>query len=212
MHKRFTVLMVCLMLATAFTGCGNKKEALVEHAASVSGIPEAYMIEEDNYFDYQPGLECSAFASAYLLRHYGVEATGLELFQDFPDKVPDGSGVYPQGIVTFFSDLGYQAEFVYDATVEELKEEVAKGAPVIVFIHVGDPEVNVHYTHYVPIVGYDETYFYFAESLDYMANCKDEEDLPYNRKTEIKDFQKIWANIEGYWDYPYFSIAPKGEE
>ena len=216
-----------MLLSCIFSGCGTNALSQTQPSSSVekstledisslniveADFPEAYMVEQDNYFDYQPGPECSAFSSAYLLRHYGEEAVGLELYQDFPGKLPDGNGVYPQGIVSFFLDKGYEAEFVSDATVEDLKREIAKGAPVIVFIHGQEPVDNLHNTHYVPIIGYDEAYFYFAESSSGLANCKDEEDVAYNRKTEIETFEKLWVNIDGVWDHPYFSILPPSKE
>lgn len=168
--------------------------------------PEAYLIASENYFDYQSGMECAAYSSAYLLRHYGSEADGLKLFETFPQKAPDG-GIMPYGIEAFFEKRGYDAEFNHDGTIEALKAEIHKGAPVIVFIHVRVPYTSTHDTHYVPLVGYDSEYFYFAESLAEFANCKDETGLSYNRKTKITDFEQLWKNIDGTWDNPYFSIA-----
>lgn len=170
-----------------------------------SALPREFMVEADNYFDYQTGMECAAFSSAYLLRYYGEEADGKTLFETFPSRAPDG-GTMPQGIITLFQERGYEAEFVTNGTVEDLKAELAKGAPVIVFIHVEEPYSSPHYTHYIPLVGFDEEYFYFAESLTKYANCKKETGISYNRKTEISKFQRLWENIDGYWDYPYYRI------
>lgn len=170
--------------------------------------PEAYMTTSKNYFDYQPGQECSAFASAYLLRHFGEEADGLELFEDFPGKLPGGGGVYPSGVEQFWNDRGgYTAEFKSGGTIDELKRLVSTDVPVIVFIHVEEPYESTHNTHYLPLVGYDTDYLYFAESLEYLANCKDEPDLGYNRKTERTKFERLWTNIDGTWDNPYFMIT-----
>lgn len=191
------------------TGCSGAESPPRPSESSIasSGYPSSYMIEEENRFDYQPGLECSAFASAYLLRHYGEEASGLELFENFPGKISDGSGVYPQGIVTFFTERGYNAEFTSADSVDDLKALISKGDPVIVFIHADEPYTNPHYTHYVPVIGYDEDSIYFAESLDYKANCMEEEGLPYNRKTPIDEFERLWQNVEGMYDKPYFLIS-----
>lgn len=164
------------------------------------------MITAKNYFDYQSGLECSAFSSAYVLRHYGEEANGVELFKNFPGKVSDGGGS-PYGIVTFFENSGYAVEYKCNGTIDDLKKQLSKGVPVIVFIRVNEQSV---YTHYVPLVGYDNDYFYFAESLSYLANCKEEKDIHYNRKTKISIFKELWANIDGRWNYPYFVISKSG--
>lgn len=210
----------CLLL----TGClevtadteASVTEASINEAsvieASVTDItPDAYMIDRaSNYFDYQPGFECSAFASAYLLRHYGVEAEGLELFENFPGKLSAG-GVMPQGLVTYFQSQEYEAEYICDGSIDDLKEELAKGAPVIVFIHVEEPYTSTHNTHYVPLVGYDEDYFYLAESLEYLSEFKDETDLDYNRRIELSKFEKLWENIDSMWDNPYFRITLPAE-
>ena len=168
------------------------------------------MITAENQFDYQPGLECSAFASAYVLRHFGEDAWGMELFEDFPGKLSVG-GVLPTGIEQFFREHagGYRAEFRRGGTIEDLKREVSKGVPVIVFIHVEEPYDTPHNTHYLPLIGYNSEYFYFAESLDYMANCKDEVGLRYNRKTEISKFERLWKNIDATWENPYFVVTKR---
>ena len=222
MHANKKPLLTLLALACAtglLAGCGGAPveeiriacEAsadIKEDADSEHQFPDTYLITEQNYFDYQPGLECAAFSSAYVLRHFGEEADGLELFEDFPGKLPDGSGVYPSGVKQFWDDLeGYAAEFKSGGTVEELKGLVSTGVPVIVFIHVEEPYTTTHNTHYLPLIGYDEEYFYFAESLDYLANCKDGPGLGYNRKTEISKFERLWSNIDGVWEQPYFVIT-----
>lgn len=183
----------------------SSEEVPVEDKTS---IPESYIITSKNYFDYQPGLECAAFSSAYLLRHYGKEADGLKLYETFPGKL-SGGGATPYGIETYFNDNGYIATFKTDGTIENLKKQVSKGDPVIVFIHIEEPYETTHNTHYIPLIGYDKDNFYFAESLKDYANCKDEKDISYNRKTTIEKFMRLWDNIDGYWDNPYFVIEEK---
>ncbi len=209
------LITIILMGMILLNGCGGNTDTPVQlrkpealQTPEEVPIPDEFMIESDNYFDYQKGMECAAFSSAYLLRHYGEEADGETLFEDFPSRASDG-GTMPQGIVTLFQERGYEAEYVTNGTVEELKAELIKGAPVIVFIHVDEPLSTLHNTHYIPLVGYDEEYFYFAESLKGRANCKKDTSLPYNRKTLITKFERLWENIDGYWDYPYFVISPE---
>lgn len=220
MKKNIAIILISLLLAFAVSGCGKEdvtesmdaSSAVAGHedtaVSESSAVPDSYMVTGENYIDYQPGLECSAFSSAYLLRHYGEEADGLVLYEDFPGRLA-GGGAMPYGIEEFFNGRGYDAEFKSDGTVDILKELVSRGAPVIVFIHVEEPYETTHNTHYVPLIGYDADYFYFAESLTDYANCKDEKDVTYNRKTEIAKFNRLWANIDGAWDYPYFVITKK---
>lgn len=215
---KFTAMFLWIgCVAVILVGCSGKADLAkpIEQESTATSevdvaenmpISESYMVTGDNYFDYQPGLECAAFSSAYLLRYYGEEADGLTLYENFPNKLP-GGGVMPNGIKEFFSGRGYQAEFKSDGTVAVLKELLSQGAPVIVFIHVEEPYESTHNTHYIPLIGYDADYFYFAESLIDYANCKDEKDVPYNRKTEIAKFERLWANIDGTYDYPYFVIT-----
>lgn len=212
--KKWIDVFWILILFSITTGCGRTASNSTvsdydSRSSSIAGteIPDSYMLEnKDNYFDYQSGLECSAFSSAYVLRHFGEPANGMELYQDFPEKMSDG-GVMPQGIVTLFESKGYTAEFRPDGTLDELKAELNKGAPVIVFIHIKEPYTNTHNTHYVPMVGYDKEYIYLAESISTLANCKAETDVPYNRKIEWGKFEKLWTNIDGMWDYPYYVIT-----
>lgn len=187
-------------------GTGNGYEDRTDAAVD---FPAAYMIESDNYIDYQDGMQCAAFSSAYVLRHFGEQADGMEIFEDFPNRAPDG-GIFPNGIVSYLEGKGYQAEFKQDGTVEELKYHVSRGTPVIVFIHTEEPYESVHYTHYIPMVGYDEEYLYFAESILELANCE-EDQTAYNRKTDIPKFERLWLNIDGIWDNPYFIVTRQPE-
>lgn len=187
---------------------GGQAAEIASIEASDGTYPDAYMVTAKNRFDYQTGLECSAFSSAYVLRHYGEDASGVELFKTYPNKVPN-RGVPPYGIEKFFQARGYEAVFKEDGTIADLKRLVSKGAPVIVFIHLTEPYASTHNTHYLPLVGYDKEYLYFAESLSEFANCKAEKDVVYNRKTDIAKFRRLWDNIDGMWDNPYFLITKK---
>lgn len=204
MYKRYICLLSVLLLCF---GCSSKTHSYYEENKPDYEFPSSFMIEDDNHFAYQPGLECSAFSSSYILRHYGEEMEGMDLYPLMPNKLANGQGVYPKGIVNYFNAHGYEAEYIEDASIDEIKYEVSLGAPVIVHIHVEEPKETIHATHYVPIVGYDEEYFYFAESLEDYANCKDQSDLPYNRKTSIEEFKKLWNNIDGVFEQPYFKIV-----
>ena len=56
-----------------------------------------------------------------------------------------------------------------------LKNEVAKGKPVIVLIRI---ETKKTYLHFVLVVGFDKNNLFLSESLERFENCKNEH---YNR-------------------------------
>lgn len=63
----------------------------------VSDLPESYMIiNETNYVQFQDGLDCGGYATAYVLRHLGEDIQGDELYSNMAYKV--GRGVSLRGI------------------------------------------------------------------------------------------------------------------
>ena len=148
--------------------------------------PANYLIQQNNRIDFQNNTECAAFSTAYLLRHFGMEAEGKALYTHFPSKTKAGT-VYPKGIRSVLRKNGFKTNY-YKGNINTLKYEVSKGTPVIVFIKVHE---GSNHLHFVPVVGYDEEYIYLAESLGHLVNC-DANNKKYNRKVPIKEFQKLW--------------------
>ncbi|MRN53757.1 C39 family peptidase [Paenibacillus monticola] len=155
---------------------------------STIAIPNSYVIQSSNRMDIQHNYECAAFSSAYVLRHFGMKSDGNKLYKDYPRKLYDGT-VTPKGILLFFKKHGYNA-FFCSGNVDTLKKQVNLGIPVIAFIRVLPDQRNLHF---VPVVGYDDEYFYLADSLEHTINCYE---TCYNRKVLIRDFEtlcKTWV-------------------
>ncbi len=141
--------------------------------------PEFFCADAENRIDYQTDGKCAAYAAAYLLRHFGENAGGEELFPEL--KRPFGFAS-ANSIVDFFEKHGYQAKACY-GNIDTLKRRLTEGNPIIVFIRIpGD-------THYVVVVGYDEQYIYLADSLAENANASNAQ---YNRVLRAEDFEDIW--------------------
>jgi hypothetical protein len=151
---------------------------------NIIDVPKTYFIESENTIDIQKNFECAAFSSAYLLRHFNIEADGNELYRKFPRKLFNGN-VAPKGVITFFEKQNYKASF-HKGDIVTLKKRISKGIPVIVFTKVFPQK---KYLHFVPVIGYDDEYLYFAESLKYLINCNEKN---YNRKTRIAEFDTVW--------------------
>ncbi|MEC1375519.1 cysteine peptidase family C39 domain-containing protein [Heyndrickxia oleronia] len=148
--------------------------------------PTNYLIKRNNRIDLQNNRECAAFSTAYVLRHFGMEADGDELYTNFSSKMKSGN-VYPKGIRTVLREKGFKTIY-YKGNINSLKYEVSKGIPVIVFIKVHKDRKNLHF---VPVVGYDTEYIYLSESLSQLVNCNDD-NKSYNRKVPINEFGKLW--------------------
>lgn len=147
-------------------------------------VKKEFLVTKANRTDIQDGFKCSAFSTAYILRHWGIEENGNHLYEVIPNKMRDGY-VYPKGILNLLLRYGFRAKY-YIGNITALKNEISKGNPVIVMIRV---QIDKNWLHYVPVVGYDEQYVYIAESLYTLVNFDGQY---YNRKVEIKEFIKLW--------------------
>ncbi len=159
--------------------------------------PDAFIIEENNIFETQVVNECSAFSSAYILRHFGEDERGLQLYENFNYKLPFSGYVLPKGILEYFKDSSYQVR-MYTGTLETLKTQLTKGTPIIVLVGSG-----LNWQHYMTVVGYNESAneIYFFDSL----RDKDENnDLPGNRTLSIDYFLSMWDNGLPIFNHLYF--------
>lgn len=148
--------------------------------------PANYLVKRNNRIDIQNKRECAAFSTAYVMRHFGMEAEGDELYINFSSKTRSGD-VYPKGICTMLRKKGFKTNY-YKGNINTLKYEVSKGTPVIVFIKVKEDLNNLHF---VPVVGYDKEYIYLSESLRHLVNCNND-NQNYNRKVPVDVFNKLW--------------------
>jgi len=171
--------------------------------------PTTYTISTNNRIDFQRNAECAAFSTAYILRHFGQEADGEELYKLFPSKTRSGT-VYPKGIRTVLKEKGYHTKY-YKGTIDTLKYEVSKGTPVIVFIKAQRGDSHLHF---VPVIGYDEENIYIAESIKHLANVQGQQNR-YNRKVPISDFKKMWNTRKIFMPYyrnTYITVENPKEE
>jgi hypothetical protein len=189
-----SILIVLIGLASYFYAIPEKD------LINKNEIPKTFFIDAKNRIDIQPNnYECAAFSSAYILRNFGVEADGNELYKTYTHKYPDGT-ISPKGITTFFKKRGYDAVF-YKGNIDTLKKRIYCGIPVIAFIKVFPSK---SYLHFVPIVGYDQEYLYLSDSLKYNINCNTEN---YNRKISINDFETIWRTGMPFYKNTYIVIS-----
>ena len=66
-----------------------------------------YVIQQNNRIDFQKDTECAAYSTAYMLRHFGMDAEGESLYKYFPNKTRAGN-VYPKGVRTVLRKKGFK--------------------------------------------------------------------------------------------------------
>lgn len=164
--------------------------------------PDSFMITKENSYETQVKNECSAFSSAYVLRHFGENQNGLSLYEKFNYKLPFSGYVLPKGILDYFNSTSYQVT-MYTGTFETLKTQLTKGTPIIVL--VGN---HLKWQHYMTLVGYDDNRqeVYFFDSL----RETDENDLlPGNRTLSTDYFLDLWDNGLPVFNHLYFVIEKR---
>lgn len=148
--------------------------------------PASYLITPNPAPDTQQKVECAACSSAYLLRFYGEEANGVELYhsETFPCKYEGGA--FPRCFKVFFEEQrkNYTTAY-YTGTTDDLKDAVSKGVPVIALLLY-----NGRSMHYVPVVGYDESHFFIQNSVEKYRNVTDNK--AYNEALDIDKFDAMW--------------------
>lgn len=144
----------------------------------------AFMIKKENYSEKQGKIECGGYSAAYVYRHLGKAVHGLEIYKETPCKTSKGH-IYCKGIVKLAKKYGFLAAF-RTGNLIALKNTIAKGTPVIVMIRT---RVKATALHYIPLVGYDEEYFYAVDSMSHLRNA---ESPYYNRKIPVQEFRKLW--------------------
>lgn len=159
-------------------------------------VPAEYMPQSDNHVSYQTGNECSAYAAAYVLRHFGTAAEGSDIYP----QIRRYFGFVPAASVAeLFRENGLEAA-AYSGSIDTLKYRISQGAPAVVFISIpGD-------THYAAAVGYDEQYIYLADSLPENANA---DGGYYNRRVSTEEFQRLWRTDSLFGENIYIVAEQK---
>ena len=142
---------------------------------------ESFMISPMPAAESQEHNECGAMSSAFVLRFYGENAKGLELYDQIEEKNPDGT-INPKPLKNFWDKKrGYKMN-VFKGDAAALKNAVSHNIPVIVLINCPGG------WHYVPVVGYDQSFVYIQDSVPSFRNSSG----ATNRKESWKDFEALW--------------------
>ena len=159
---------------------------------------ESFMISPMPAAESQEHNECGAMSSAFVLRFYGENAKGLELYDQIEEKNPDGT-INPKPLKNFWDKKrGYKMN-VFKGDAAALKNAVSHNIPVIVLINCPGG------WHYVPVVGYDQRFVYIQDSVPSFRNSSG----ATNRKESWKDFEALWNVVLPNSDHLMFVAVKK---
>ena len=171
----FAFLGIIVGAVCCFAGINPPKDSAIYNYYP----PEFFCGSSENRIDFQTDGNCAAYATAYVLRSLGEQTDGGKIA---PEMKRIFGFVPARSIVRVFEKHGFAAK-AYCGDADALKQWLAGGVPVIVFISIpGD-------THYAVVTGYDRQYFYLADSL---AENENADENRYNRKLTTEEFEKIW--------------------
>jgi hypothetical protein len=161
--------------------------------------PESFIISKTNRFEIQPPNKCAAYATAFILRNFGLKAKGSEVYKEMSFKIPFSGYVFPKGILTYFESKELKAK-LFKGDLETLKRRLAKGEPIMVLIGQ-----SYRWQHYMTLVGYEsdkkELYFYDSKKK-YDENGK----LPGNRTLKEDYFLTLWDNGLPIFNHIYMEV------
>ena len=164
-----------------------------------SSEAESFTISPMPAAESQEHNECGAMSSAFVLRFYGEDAKGLDIYGQIEEKNPDGT-INPKPLKNFWDKKSAYKMNVFKGDAAALKNAVSHNIPVIVLINCPGG------WHYVPIVGYDERFVYIQDSVPSFRNSSGG---VCNRKESWKDFEALWNVVLPNSDHLMFVAVRK---
>lgn len=165
------------LLILLLTGCQPSyyqfEYRFEEQVHYIKDVP--FFPQEENY--------CGPSSMASVLGYWGDNVSQEEAARDI--FIPMLKGTITVDMVNYARKRGFHASS-YKGSLESLKEEINKGHPLILYLHMGIPIVPRR--HYMVAIGYDETkkavIAHFGRDKDLL--------IPY------EDLLKSWRRT-GYW-------------
>lgn len=179
----------------------NPSSVYVEYSIKNYPISDNIEIEyEDNFlsqhiacYEQQVGPRCAGYSSAYMLRTFGIDAKGSEVYGKL-NYVMSDSGVMPDGVLEALNTDKTKAT-LYRGNLETLKTRLNEGYPLLVLIG------NSSEQHYLNVVGYDDKNIYLVDT-----NYSTDNSNGYNRVMTNEEFLNDWNNCISPFNNIYFFV------
>ncbi|SHK26447.1 C39 family peptidase [Thermocrinis minervae] len=121
---------------------------------------------------------CGPSALSSVLAYYGIHKSQQEIAKYV--YIPALKGALITDLENYAKSLGLRTE-LFQGSLENIKEQIDKGHPVILLVDLGNAFVSV--PHYLVVIGYDENYFYVH------TGYKPREKMSY------QELYRIWSKM-----------------
>lgn len=125
---------------------------------------------------------CGAASLAMVFKYWGKNISQYSIADEIYDK--SKKGINSETLKSFSEDRGFLA-FIYRGELENIKENIKKGRPLIVAVIVKAPSGF----HYIVIVGFDENLSLILVNDPYSGKIKE---------VRLQEFTKRWKK-SNYW-------------
>ncbi|HSD58196.1 MAG TPA: C39 family peptidase [Methanotrichaceae archaeon] len=186
MRSLILLAVALLILANACAQSVNDAPGSEALTALLPGVPDTRQSTE---------YSCGAAALQAVLSYWGRDV-GEEDLRELLNTDPE-SGTYPEDILRVASELGLEAEYRENSTLEEIETSVSQGVPVIVDCQAwrSPASGNVSWAddwvdgHWMVIIGLDDENVYFEDPYI----------LGRRGFMSRQEFEERWHNPRG-WD------------
>jgi len=125
---------------------------------------------------------CGAASLAMVFKYWGKNISQYSIADEIYDK--SKKGINSESLKSFSEDRGFLA-FIYRGELENIKENIKKGRPLIVAVIAKAPSGF----HYIVIVGFDENLSLILVNDPYSGKIKE---------VKLQKFTKRWKK-SNYW-------------
>lgn len=178
-----------LILALSFAGCASPgRDAVI---SSIKSAPATGAVIEGVPFFAQDRYDCGPAALASIMSFYGEAADIDEIKGRVYNEMLKGT--LPLDMLSYAKERGFEARY-YKGGLDDLREAVKKGEPLILFLNLGYDFYPVG--HYIVATG-------FSDSVGaVLAHSGMDREKAYG----FKELEKAWSKT----GYSTLLVRPKG--
>ncbi len=170
---------------------------LMDESYSINNL---HQITHQVPFDRQSMNQCAGYVASFVLRYYGFDLSGGDVYREMVYFRYYSYGIMPGKLVKTLNAHGLKAN-MYRGRTEHLYYYISRDIPVIVLIGEG-----LRWQHYLVLLGYnrDLSKFYFYDPS--RGPLSGVSPYPGNRVMDKEEFTSLWQNRVPFYNNLYIPV------